>query len=157
MKNYLAVLEESLVKKIEVLGKIRNATFAQKELLEAKTFDLERFDSYVDEKDALIKELDKLDEGFDTLYKRVSSELEGNKDAYKEEIGRLKELIKQITELSMSIEAQESRNRDSVTSYFSKARKDISKQRKSSKAAYDCYKAYSKANGDATTIMDQKQ
>lgn len=157
MKNYLSVLEESLVKKIEVLGKIRNATFAQKELLEAENLDLERFDAYVDEKDELIKDLDKLDEGFETLYKRVSSELEANKDQHKAEIARLKELIKQITELSVTIEAQESRNRDSVTTYFSKAKKNITKQRKSSKAAYDCYKAYSKANGDKTTIMDQKQ
>ena len=40
MKNYLTVLEESLIKKIEVLEKIKKATFAQKDLLSEKDLDL---------------------------------------------------------------------------------------------------------------------
>ena len=81
MNNYLDILRESLVKKIEVLKMIKEATFEQKEILSKESFDMEAFDSYVDEKDGYIDELTKLDEGFDSLYKKVSKELEGNKEA----------------------------------------------------------------------------
>lgn len=157
MKNYLTVLEESLIKKIEVLEKIKKATFAQKDLLSEKDLDLTAFDSYVDEKDAYISELTKLDEGFDTLYKRVSSELEANKAAYSEEIARLKELVTKVTELSSAIEAQEARNRDAVTRYFAGAKKRIATGRKSNKAALDYYKSAIGYNGDNSGMMDQKK
>lgn len=157
MKNYLAVLEESLSKKITVLESILKATNAQKELLKGEDFDVEEFDAYVDEKDGYIKELDKLDEGFETLYKRVSSELEANREAYAEEIKRMKELVARITELSASIEAQESRNRDSVTAYFANARKKIGQQRKSNQAAFNYYKSLAGYNGENSRLMDQKK
>ncbi|MBO4376478.1 MAG: flagellar export chaperone FlgN, partial [Lachnospiraceae bacterium] len=100
MNNYLDILKESLVKKIEVLKKIKEATFSQKEILSEESFDMEAFDSYVDEKDGYIDELTKLDEGFDSLYKKVSKELEGNKEKYTAEISEMKQLITEITELS---------------------------------------------------------
>ena len=157
MNNYLDILKESLVKKTEVLGKIKGATFAQKEILEKESFDMEAFDSYVDEKDNYIDELMKLDEGFDSLYKKVSKELEGNKEKYTAEITEMKQLITEITELSSAIEAQEARNRDMVTKYFSKARKKLGQQRRSNKAAFDYYKSAAGYNGENSAMMDEKK
>ncbi len=157
MNNYLDILKESLVKKIEVLGKIKEATFAQKEILGKESFDMEAFDSYVDEKDGYIDELMKLDEGFDSLYKKVSKELEGNKEKYTAEIAEMKKLISEITALSSAIEAQEARNRDMVTKYFSKAKKKLGQQRRSNKAAFDYYKSVAGYNGENSVMMDEKK
>jgi len=157
VKNYLAVLDESLSKKITVLTNIKEATFAQKDLLSKEEFDVKEFDSYVDKKETYIEELGKLDEGFDTLYKRVSSELEEHRSDYKDEIAGLKAKISTITELSATIEAQESRNRDMVTAYFAKARSKIGQQRRSNKAAFDYYKSVAGYNGENSKLMDKKK
>ena len=67
ISSYLNVLEDSLKKKSVVLDKIQVANLAQSDLLKAEKFDMEAYDRYVDEKDACIGELEKLDEGFESL------------------------------------------------------------------------------------------
>lgn len=155
--NYLTVLEESLIKKNKVLDSIQEASRKQNELLKCEKLDLEQFDAYVEEKDGYIKELEKLDEGFESLYGKVREELEKNKEQYAEQIKRMQRLIGEITEKSVSIQAQESRNRDMVTAYFQNERKALGKGRKSSKAAYGYYQNLNKANQEASRIMDLKQ
>ena len=79
MSNYLTVLEESLMKKNAILDSIQEASRKQNELLKCEKLDLERFDELVEEKDGYLKELEKLDEGFEILYDKVKQELLENK------------------------------------------------------------------------------
>jgi len=155
--KYLTVLAESLVKKKEVLLNIRNITFAQKDLLAAEYFDPEQFDKYVEDKDKLIQELILLDEGFQTLFDKVKEEVTGNKDKYAEQIGELKVLIKEVTDLNLSIQAQEARNKEMVESYFKKQRDNIGKLRKSTKVVSDYYKSAYNVGVDNSRILDAKK
>ncbi len=155
--NYLTVLEESLIKKNAILDSIQEASREQNELLKCEKLDLERFDELVEEKDGYLKELEKLDEGFEILYDKVKQELLANKAQYAEQIKHMQQLISQITEKSVSIQAQESRNRDMVAAYFKNERKALGQGRKSSKVAYGYYQNLSKANQEASRIMDLKQ
>lgn len=155
--NYLNILEESLKKKMDVLNKIIEVNQVQAELLKRETFDTENFDSCVDEKDIYIEELDKLDEGFDSLYEKIKQELLLNKDKHAEQIKRLQKLITEITDKSVAIQAQESRNKAQVEQYFAAQRKDLGKVRKSSKAAYGYYKSMSGPAAADSRFMDTKK
>ena len=157
LNNYLNILEDSLKKKIEILERIDEVNRVQSDLLKGEQADLENFDRCVDEKDLYIKELEKLDEGFDTLYEKIKQELLGNKAQYADQIKRLQKLITEITDRSVSIQAQESRNKALVEKYFAEQRKELGQVRKSSKAAYGYYQNMSKSNTVPPQFMDKKK
>ena len=157
INNYLAVLQESLEKKNAILDKIQAANRAQSELFQAEKLDLQKFDSYVEQKDAYIKELEVLDEGFENLYNNVKQQLQQNKLQYAEQIKRMQQLIGESTEKSVSIQAQESRTRDMITAYFKNERQALGQGRRSSKVAMGYYHNLSKANQEASSIMDLKK
>lgn len=157
IENYLTVLQESLKKKNAILDVIKQASQKQNELLKCEKLDMEQFDELVEEKDGYIRELEKLDEGFETVYHKVKQELQEKKQMYAPQIAKLQQLIGEITEKSVSIQAQESRNRDMVTAYFKNERKSLGQGRRSSKAAFGYYQNLNKANQEASRIVDLKQ
>ncbi|MDY2698549.1 MAG: flagellar protein FliT [Lachnospiraceae bacterium] len=157
LNNYLNILEDSLKKKIEILERIDEVNQVQSDFLKEEQPDLEAFDKCVDEKDVYIKELEKLDEGFDTLYEKIKQELLGDRDKYADQIKRLQKLITEITDKSVSIQAQERRNKALVEKYFTDQRKELGQVRKSSKAAYGYYQNMSKSNTAPPQFMDTKK
>ena len=72
MENQLTILSESLDKKLEVLQKIREYNKRQEEIFSAEKVDMSLFDDAVEEKQRLIDEVVRLDEGFEILYERRS-------------------------------------------------------------------------------------
>ena len=157
LDTYLNVLQESLEKKIEALKSIEEIDNAQEEILKAESFDMEDFDRTVDEKDIYIGELNKLDEGFESLYDKIKAELIQNKGQYAVQIRRLKNLISEITDRSVTIQAQESRNKQMVEQKFAKERQNLGKVRISSKAAYGYYQNMSKSGGVNSRFVDEKK
>lgn len=157
LNNYLTILEDSLKKKVAILDRIQGLNQAQMDLFKDGKPDLEQYDNYVNDKADCIAEIEKLDEGFETLYANVKQELDQNRSLYAEQIKRMQGLIGEITEKSMSVQAQESRNRDMVTAYFKKERESIGQGRKASKAAYGYYQSLSKAGRESNSIMDLKK
>ena len=156
MDNYLRILEESLVKKSKVLDEISAYNDEQEKIFSKDQADLEKFDEYIDRKDERIEKLTRLDEGFDTLYANVSKQLEDNKARYADQIRRLQSLVKEVTDKSVSIQAQEARNKTLIEGYFAKQRDQVKKSRVNSKAAYDYYKSMSAINGMSAQFMDKK-
>lgn len=157
LNNYLTILEESLKKKAGILDRIQELNQAQMELFKTEKPDLEKYDGYVEEKSDCIAKIEKLDEGFETVYEKVKKELMTNQNLHAEQIKRLQALISLVTEKSVSIQAQENRNKDMVTAYFKKEREGIREGRKASKAAYGYYQSLSKAGRENSSIMDFKK
>ncbi len=157
INNYLEILEESLQKKSAVLDEIMAYNNAQENLLKEDKVSMEALDANMDQKDRLIGKLTELDEGFEALYERIRDQLSGNKDAYKPQIRRLQELISQVTEKSVSVQAQEARNKKLVEDYFLKERNQLRQGKKASKAAYGYYKSMSNSNVVPSQFMDQKK
>lgn len=156
IENYLQILEESLCKKIQVLDEIISYNNAQEKLLK-ETVSVEELDANMQKKDELIQKLLKLDEGFEALYERVREQLLANKQAYKTQIKTMQDLISQITEKSVSVQAQEARNKQLVENYFAQEKSQLRQGRQASKAAYDYYKNMSNTNVVPPQIMDQKK
>lgn len=157
IENYLNILEDSLKQKIAVLDEIAGQNTEQETLLKQETLPLEEFDKCVDKKDALIQKLGELDEGFDSLYEKIRDQLLENKEAYKEQIARIQQLISKVTEKSVSIQAQEARNKKTVEDYFAREKQQLREGRQNSKAAYDYYKSMNNTNVVPPQFMDQKK
>lgn len=156
-ENYLKVLEESLERKLEIMAKIQECNLCQQEIFQAQDVNLEEFDKYVDRKGALIEELMALDNGFETLYRNIEQELQNNRQKYAAEIKRLQELVTRVTEESVTIQAQEARNKKQVEDYFRKERVGIAQNRKNSKAAFDYYKSMSGSGYAPSQFYDNKK
>ena len=156
-ETYLTMMEESLDRKIGVLEQIKKLNEQQKAILENKEVrDTEAFDKTVDGKEGLVEEIVKLNDGFDSLYDHVKEELNDHKDAYRDRIQRMQEKIKQVTELSNTIEAGENRNRRLAESFFAGARESLGGNAKSANAAINYYRNMSKSNFYDPQFMDKK-
>lgn len=156
LDSYLNILQESLEKKLEALKHIEEINHVQSETLRQEELDMETFDRTVDEKDIYVEELNKLDEGFETLYDRVKEELSADRSKYAVQIRHLQKLISEITDKSVSIQAEESRNKALLENYFARQRKDLGKVRKSSKAAYGYYQNMNNKKTDSF-FLDKKK
>lgn len=156
-ENYLTVLEESLQKKLQVMEDIQQYNLRQQEMFQSDQVDMNQFDAYVEEKGALIERLESLDNGFESLYGKVAAELEENRAKYATQIKRLQELVTEVTDKSVMIQAQEARNKKLVEAYFQKAKGHIGDNRRTSKAAYDYYRNMSKGAVNLPQFMDRKK
>ena len=157
IENYLQVLEESLLKKMGVLDRIEEANRRQERILKDDSVPEEEFDQSIEEKGVLIDELNKLDEGFETLYENIKEQLLAGKERYKVQIASIQKLIAQVTEKSVSIQAQEARNKVLAESFFSERKQELQKGRKSSKAALDYYRNMNQSQVVMPQFMDKKK
>ncbi|WP_287388845.1 flagellar protein FliT [Lachnospira sp.] len=156
MENYLEIMKDSLKKKIKVLEKIEELDRVQTELFSADPFDEEKTRASFEEKGKYINELDRLDAGFQSLFNKMKDQLDGKKDQYKEEIKEMQSLIRRVTELSVTIESQEKRNKDLATKRFNGMRKEISNAKRSTSLAKQYYSAMNNVLNVDPQFMDSK-
>lgn len=156
MEKQLNILSESLDRKLQVLQEIQEYNARQEQAFKQEQADLDSFDEAMEEKERLIEKLNLLDEGFETLYEKVAGTLKDHREQYAPQIKVLQEKVSQVMELSVSIQAQEARNKKLVEEYFAKARTGLKRSRQNSKAAYDYYKNMSGSYG-ASQFMDSKK
>lgn len=157
MENQLDILSDSLNQKLQVLDRIQKCNERQMNAFSGGEADLEAFDREFDEKDQLIDEITRLDDGFEVLYDGIAQELKTKREQYAGQIKTLQGKIAKVTELSVSIQAQEARNKKLVEDYFAKTRNGIRQNRQSSKAAYDYYKSMSGMAYSTSRVMDDKK
>jgi predicted nuclease with TOPRIM domain len=159
MADYLDLLEESLVKKIKVLDEIGEFNLKQKSLFTtySEKPDFDQFDEYIEEKDRLIEELNMLDEGFEALYERVAETLKTNREANASRIKKLQDLIREVTDKSSTLQAQEAENKKLMEGYFKNVRSGIGKERTSLNAAYSYMQAQRGMGGAESLYMDSKK
>ncbi len=159
MGEYLQLLEESLVKKIKVLDRIEEFDLKQKDALssEGATPDFEKFDSFIEEKEKLIDELNSLDDGFEALYARIADTLKSDIPGNASKIRKLQVLIREITDKSVEIQKQEVENKALLEKYFQNARGNIGKGRNSLNAAYSYFQTQRGAGNTESYYIDSKQ
>ena len=156
MENQLTILAESLEKKIQVLKDIQEYNKRQEQAFSSENVDMDSFDEAVEEKGKLIEQLTRLDDGFEILYANLAAQLKDNREKYAEQIRCLQQQIAIVTEMSVTIQAQEQRNKQLVEAFFAKERAGIRDNRKASKAAYDYYKKMSNATFVEPQYYDSK-
>lgn len=157
MENYLQVLEESLRKKMDVLERIDTFSKEQEQLLKEPEVSMEAFDASIDKKGQLIDELNRLDAGFGQLYERIREQLLNNRSKYALQIKKLQDMIEAVTQKSVSIQAQEQRNKKLVEEYFARSKRELKKGRMGSKAALNYYKNANNPGYSQSQVLDQKK
>ena len=159
MENKLQIMIDSLDKKISVLQKIQTYNEKQEKSFSEGEPDLDSFDEAISEKDQLIEELLRLDNGFDLLFGEVRAVLEKDRSQYTAQIVRMQEQIRQITDLSNAVQAKEARNKKLIEEYFQRSRAGLRQGRQQSKAALDYYKNMSGAGAGLqhAGLWDSKQ
>lgn len=156
IENYLQVLEQSLRKKLEVLSCIQDVNLKQEQILREEGSS-EDFSATIDAKGKLIEELTDLDEGFETLYGHIKEQLADGRERYKVQIDSLQQLITKVTEKSVTVQAQEARNNKLAKDYFTITRRNLQKNRSTSKAALDYYKNMNQSQIVQPQFMDRKK
>jgi chromosome segregation ATPase len=153
----LDMLEESLVKKNQILSKIEEENDRQTEILKnSEEVDETSFDDTVERKEELIDQLLLLDEGFQSLFDKMKDEINDNKEAYKDQIKRMQDLIHEITDKSTSIEAHERRNKKLAEQYFSTARQQMNSSKRSSEVAFNYYQNMTHFKDIPPQFLDKK-
>ncbi|MBR1861089.1 MAG: flagellar export chaperone FlgN [Lachnospiraceae bacterium] len=155
-QNYVIILEESLIQKNKVLDEIKSLCEEQGRVI-ADDMQLEALDSYIEKKGILIEQLEKLDEGFESLYEKVSEEIKRDREKYAVQIRHMQSLISEITDKSNAIQAQEERNRSLINNYFGKRRSEVKEGRVNSKVAMNYYKVQSNSSFVDAQFMDSKK
>ena len=156
MENSLDVLSESLDMKIKLLNEIEEYNMQQKKSFEDEVPNMDSFDEAIEKKAELIERLEKLDDGFETLYENLAQNLKVNKDKYADKIKSIQNKISIITELSVSVQASEARNKKIIEDYFAKQKSSIAQNRRGSRVAYDYYKNMSGTGLRSSQFMDSK-
>ena len=156
-QTYIDIMIQSLDRKIQVLDQIIEVNIRQTNILEDKEASVEEFDKSVEEKAALIEQMQQLDSGFEKLYARVEEELKGNKEAHAEEIKAMQSCIRKITDKSMQIQAQEARNKELFVRKVTYVKDTAKGLRTNSKVATQYYKNMMKLNYVDPQFMDNKK
>lgn len=134
-RHYLDAMIKSLQQKREVLIKIIEKNMQQTTLLSQEEVDMDAWEQLVDEKGSLIEELNFLDAGFDEVYQRVHMVLKDKKEQFREEVSCMQDLISQLTDLSVTIQSGELRNRDLAERQFSRYRSKAKTLTRNNRAA----------------------
>lgn len=155
--NYIEILRDSLLKKIELLDELIKVNEEQKNIITGSEFMYENFDMIIDKKNILIKELNSLDDGFASVYNRVKELLEEEKDEHKEDIARLKELITQVTDRMVTLGVSEKNNKELLDKRTNELKREVKTARTSNKVAVDYYQSMNKLNVIEPQFMDKKK
>lgn len=155
-REYIAILCQSLEKKSQILDLIIEKNKEQRIIFTEETQPPERLEENLNEKGKLIEQLNQLDDGFEQVYARVKDILNKDKESYREEIQTMQGLIREITDKSATVQAQEQRNHELAVRKFSSVKKEIRKARTSTKAASQYYKNMSKTNVVESQFLDHK-
>lgn len=154
--NYIQMLIDSLRMKQRILEQLVGLNDEQSRLVSAETLDETAFEENMEEKGDLIENMLKLDEGFNRVFKRVQEQMEGRREAYKEEIALLQELIKSVTALGVQVEAQEMRNKALVESKFTQMRRELHNAKNSTQKTNVYYQNMNKISYEPQ-FMDRKK
>ena len=133
-QNYVQMMRESLEKKIRILEEIRLLNREQNQILQDDNATPDQFDENIDKKQVLIDQLTGLDNGFQQMYNRVREALNSNRALYADEIRKMQMYIREITDLSATIQAQEKRNKQLAEVKFSNIKSKAKEVRKSQQA-----------------------
>lgn len=156
-EDYIDILAESLVKKNHILDEIRKLNQEQKQILSDENLTPEMFEKTLDKKEALIDELNQMDEGFQQLYEKVRPEIQEHMEHYADKIRMMQEEIQKITDKTVAIQTEELRNKQLVENKFSSIKKQIREVKSSQKAVNTYYRNMMNRNVMEAQFLDRKK
>jgi len=155
--TYIRILRESLERKKDYLDKILDLTKEQEKLAKAVRLDEDAFEKIIEEKDIYIDNVNEIDKGFESVYKRVRNEIQENKSAFTSELKAIQELIRVCVDKGLEIEALEERNRSSLESAIARSFKGMNQVKQSKSVANKYYKSMANGMVNDSMLYDRKK
>lgn len=156
-RNYIQILRESLEKKERILHNLLDMTRQQEEYLAGSEFELDVFEEMLDVKNGMIEELNSVDDGFETVYERIREYLQSHQKELAAPIREMQNRVREITSLSVSLQALEERNRKKLEGVFASKQQEIKKFRQSSQMVNNYYQTMSGAGSYQPSFLDKKK
>ena len=156
METYLDMLQDSLRKKLEILDKIMTCQKEESDMLKGGSMDRDVFDRSMTEKVELAESIDSLDDGFEKVYDRIREEMIAHKEGYVNQIRALQNMISEISEKNVLIQAEENRIRLEVENYAKRESAALRQRRDNGKAARSYYNNMKKLNYVGSHFMEKK-
>ncbi|MCF0127123.1 MAG: flagellar protein FlgN [Pseudobutyrivibrio sp.] len=154
--EYVSMLRQALERKEDFLELLLMRCKEQTVILKDNKSTPEQLDENIAQKGELIDKINILDEGFETLFKNVESELQKHRENYADEISQMKAYIRHITDLTAEIEAVEHRNKVYATSRFATIRREAKEIKKSGDVVSAYYRGAMGAGPDDPQFFDNK-
>lgn len=151
------VLADSLQRKYSILQSILELTKKQEVLLKEDTFDETEFLKTISDKQVFINKMEELDNGFEAIYTRVKSELVASREQYQDEIKKMKQLITQVTEIGIDIEALEKRNKVQMDKVLVNRKQKIKDLRLNNNVANSYYRNMANHQYNQSYFLDKKK
>lgn len=157
-KEYVKMLLDSLDKKVELLRQLQGLNQEQKNILEDSESTPDMLDDNIEKKSDIIERLDKMDDGFQSLYDKVKDDLSSKRLEYVNEIKHMQEQITLITDLSTDVQAKEMQNKELARVKFSHIRSQIRETKHSQKAVASYYSSMMNNTGyEDSQFWDKKK
>lgn len=156
-QTYIQLLIDSLGKKHEVLNELMQLTTRQQSMIGSEGFDEDEFLATISLKEEALKSLSELDRGFELIYDRIREELKNNSKEYTVQIASLKDLVTEVTDLSVKLQALEKRNRSKLEGQLANKRKAIKNARLSNETVTNYYKTVSGNQSNQAHFYDKKK
>ncbi len=156
-ENYVQVLIDTITKKEETLRKILEITKRQELLSKQEVYSSDEMEATLNEKEIQIARINYLDEGFQSVYDRVRSEVRNNIEKYKQDVLTLQERIRTCTEIANEIQVLEERNRNRFSALFSKTRSEYSTSKTRANVAQNYFKTMNNSKVMDAYFVDKKQ
>lgn len=156
VKQYLRMLDQSLDQKKQMLDEMIEMTATQKASLEKDPVDWTGFDALVEKKAEMIERLDRMDDGFESVYDRIREELLKEKEQYREFVTEIKKKIQAVSDASATLMAAERRNKELVEVKMTDEKKRLQQRKTTSKVASNYYRTMNKVNLIDPQLMDKK-
>lgn len=156
LKQYLKMLDQSLDQKKQMLDQMIEMTATQKVSLDKDPVDWEGFDQLVEKKAEMIERLDKMDDGFESVYDRIREELLKDKEQHKELVAAIQKKIQAVSDDSAALMAAERRNKEQVEIKIAEEKKRLQQRKTTSKVATNYYRSMNKVNLIDPQLMDKK-
>ena len=137
---YISILIESLKEKSRLLDELMIIDDEQTRVLTTDKPDRDIVEINLQKSVEISSDIDRLDDGFESVFKKIRGEIVDNSAAHKNDIALLKELISEVTEKSVKIIATENRNRDLASEKFVFATKKARSTIHDSRAVSQKYK-----------------
>lgn len=156
-ENYVQVLIDTITKKEETLRKILEITKEQERISKQEVYSSEEMEKTLNEKEIQIARVNYLDEGFQSVYDRVCSEIRNNITKYEQDVLALQEHIRICTEIANEIQVLEERNRNRFSVLFSKVRSEYSTSKTQANVAQNYFKTMNNSKVMDAYFVDKKQ
>lgn len=156
IKDYIKLLQESLKKKLEIIEELQSITKEQSAILTNKDLDMDAFEGTMNKKDGLIKKVTLIDDGFNGIYDRVRTEIKEHTHLYKEEVSLMKELITQISNITVEIQIMEQANKNLLDSHYKRVNTKVRRFNKGSRQSLAYYKNATSGVMENSYLMDER-